>query len=161
MLAAADAALAQIDAVQLAAHFGRVLDKDDPDAVEARKEHDDAKATLLKALEAKCNAYASMMDVPEVVEGAAASFRETWTELKTWVDMSKDDNKTKYAALVVKRERLDGNLGLALAAAARMKDAKAAGALRAELLGELGWSALASAAKLDDVVSHPNSYALF
>lgn len=69
VVAAADAIIAEIDTAAMARHYGVMLDEDEPQAKEERKDWDEKKAILIDALLRKAKA---LMDLQAAADDAAA-----------------------------------------------------------------------------------------
>jgi len=135
----ADSVLSQIDKIAVAAEYGKIVNDDDEEAVKRRKEVDKSKVTLIEALthktqallqlalisDAKSNTNSDTLldliadttssDTKEDIKGDKINaFKDSFNELKGWVNLKKKDNKKKYLVLSVQNHILLKQLGLAL-----------------------------------------------
>jgi hypothetical protein len=167
LVAAADKVIAQISEDELALHFGKKLDKEDPEKVKLNKEMEKKKGFLIEALARKGLALAEME-----AEDAAAKFDDVLSRLKAWVDI---DANCKHAALALERDCRAGRHGAALKKINKLlsKPGKESNGgvktltkselfeKRYEIFEKLGYGALASRDKAMRLVASPKDYPLF
>lgn len=103
---AADKVILEISGDELALHFGRKQDKDDPEKVKKNKEMEKKKTYLIEALVRKALAHADSVDAD-----ASNKFNQVLDDLKAWVDI---DSNGKYAAVAIERDCRAGRPGLAI-----------------------------------------------
>ena len=106
LIEAADKVIAQISEDELALHFGKKFDKDDPEKVKINKEMEKKKGNLVEAMARKAMAYSELQ-----TSEAPSKFDETLQCLKAWVDI---DANGKYAVLSIERDCRAGRYGSAL-----------------------------------------------
>jgi hypothetical protein len=99
---AADKVNAQISEDELALHFGKKSDKEDPEKVKENKEIEKKKSLLIEVLVRKALAVADSK-----VEGAAGTFQDTLGKLEI-------DSNGKYAASAIEHDSRAGRHGAAL-----------------------------------------------
>jgi tripeptidyl-peptidase-2 len=167
LVAAADKVIAQISEDELALHFGKMLDKEDPEKVKVNKEMEKKKGFLIEALARKGLAIAEMN-----AEDATAKFDEVLSSLKAWVDI---DVNCKHAALALERDCRAGRHGAALKRINKLltKPGKESNGgvkkltkaelfeKRYEIFEKLGYGALASRDKAMRLIASPKDYPLF
>lgn len=167
VITAANAVLAEISQDDLALHFGRKLDKDDPEKVKVNKEMEKLKNALCETLARQAVAYLEM-----TTEDAEMNFNKTLGSLKEWADI---DANGKYAFLAIQRDSRAGRHGVALKrinkllAKANGKDTGGVKPMsRADLLEArtkifetLGYHALAKRDRDNRLVASPSAFKLF
>jgi tripeptidyl-peptidase-2 len=167
VIAAADAVLTEISQDELALHFGRKLDKDDPEKVKANKEMEKQKNALCETLARLALAYLEI-----TTEEAETNFNKTLGILKEWADI---DANGKYAFLAIQRDCRAGRHGLALKRINKLlskANGKDTGGVkpmsradlleaRAKTFETLGYHALAKRDKDNRLVASPAAYRLF
>jgi tripeptidyl-peptidase-2 len=167
IVAAADKILAEISEDELALHFGKKLDKDDPEKVKKNKEMEKLKNTLTETLARQAFAYSEM-----TTDDAAEKFTKTLDAMKAWVDI---DSNGKYAGLTLIRDRRAGRHGLALKRVTKLllkSNGKDTGGVRplsrsdllekrVEIFQELGYDFLVKRDKAMKLVASPADYQLF
>ena len=161
---AADDIVAAISKDDLASHYGKNLDKEDPKKVKERKDMDEKKGALVDALARKARAQADADDY----EG----FDATLQELKEWVDIN---GNQKYAVLVLAREERAKRHGLVLKLLNELLEKDGEGTKggicpftkkqllerRAEVLKKLGFLELVERDTKRRLIDSPDSFALF
>ncbi|KAL3924971.1 MAG: hypothetical protein SGILL_000709 [Bacillariaceae sp.] len=164
---AANAVLAEISEDELALHFGRKLDKDDPEKVKTNKDMEKKKSALTETLARQALAYSEMTS-----DDSSDNFTKTLNSLKSWVDI---DTNGKFADLAITRDIRAGRHGLALKRINKLlgklsgKDTGGVKPLtkadliekRAEILKQLGYGGLVKREQAMKLVTSPASYALF
>jgi tripeptidyl-peptidase-2 len=163
---AADKVIAQISEDELALHFGKKLDKDDPEKVKRNKELEKKKSHLIEALVRQAHAFCEMK-----TDEAPSKFDKTLDKLKAWVDI---DSNGKYAALAIERDCRASRYGLALKRINKLltKNGKDSGGIkpltkadlfekRCEIFKQLGYDALVKRDQAMRLVAAPNDYKLF
>jgi tripeptidyl-peptidase-2 len=163
---AADKVIVQISEDELALHFGKKQDKEDPEKVKRNKEMEKKKSQLIEALVRKAHAFAEMK-----TEEAQKKFQETLDKLKDWADI---DANGKYAALGIERDCRGGRHGAALKRINKLltKNGKDSGGVkpmskadllekRAAIFKELGYDALVKRDQAMKLVAAPKDYKLF
>ena len=161
VIAAADKIIAQVSEDELALHFGKNHDKDDPLAVKLRKEMTETKTTLCEAWARKARAQLDL--------GQGAEFDQGLKELKKWLSIDKED---KFALLVLEREKRAERYGLMLKHLNSLVDKDGKGGIwpltkasmlskRAAVLETLGYTKLLEYDNAWRVISSPKSYRLF
>jgi tripeptidyl-peptidase-2 len=167
VISAANVVLAEISQDDLARHFGRKLDKDDPEKVKVNKEMEKLKTSLCEALARQAIAYSELS-----TEDAETNFNKTLGILKEWADI---DANGKYAFLAIQRDSRAGRHGLALKRINKLltkANGKDTGGVkpmsRADLLEArikifetLGYHALVKRAKDNKLVASPPAFKLF
>ncbi|KAL3918698.1 MAG: hypothetical protein SGARI_007393, partial [Bacillariaceae sp.] len=167
VIEAANAVLAEISEDELALHFGKKLDKEDPEQVKKNKEMEKRKTALTETLARQAFAYSEM-----TVDDAAENFTSTLNTMKAWVDIDSND---KYAGLAIERHIRAGRHGLALKRVNKIlgkfsgKDTGGVKPLtkadliekRASLFKQLGYEGLVKREAAMKLVASPASYALF
>lgn len=172
VIAASDAVVSQINQDEIALHFGKKSDSDDPKAVKERNEMKEKRTNLIEALARKAMASADSMNTPD---DGNENFQEALKSLKEWVDI--DSNDTKYAALVIKREEIAGRYGTILKLLNKLLKNNSNGGgkdavirtmsksdilqKRQEILTKLGYTALVEYDKRTRIISCPKSFMLF
>jgi tripeptidyl-peptidase-2 len=165
---AADRVIAQISEDELALHFGKKVDKEDPKKAKQNKDLEKKKQQFLEALVRKALCFAEMMDR----EGAGQQFEETLGKLKEWVDI---DANGKYAALAIERDSRLKRYGLVLKRINKLiskSNGKETGGVkpfskadllekRCEILKTLGYSALAKRDEAMKLRAKPQDFMLF
>ena len=160
----ADSIIGAISKDELALHYGKNHDKEDPKAVKERKEMDEKKSTLVDALGRKARAQADADN--------GKGFDETLKDLKEWTDI---DSNHKFAVLVLERDARAKRHGLVLKTLGTLlkKDGEGTkGGIcplskkdllerRAKVLDELGYTELVAYDKSRRVVDSPDSFSLF
>ena len=135
IIEAADKVIGNISEDELALHFGKNIDKDDPASCKVshasvhihhastdlcasylitlylllwqlRKEMEKKKEILIEALARKARAYGE-----KTASGDSSDFDSTLKALATWIDIDKDK---KFAVLIIEREKRAGRQGAAL-----------------------------------------------
>jgi tripeptidyl-peptidase-2 len=167
---AADKIIKEIDQAELALHFGKNHDKEDPKAIKEHKEMEEKKRYFVEALARKARAYA---DMDGNNDNTTKDFDETLAELKKWVDIDSDQ---KYAVLVLERDRRAGRFGsmLKLLNALLKKNGETTTkdgicpmskadilARRAKVLMDLGYTELVDYDSKRKILSSPKSFMLF
>ena len=158
---AANKIIVQVSEDELALHFGKNHDKEDPKAVKERKELTEKKTTLCEAWARKARALGDL--------DKGSEFDEALKELKKWVSISKDD---KFAILVLEREKRAKRYGAMLKLLNSLVDKDCKGGIcpltkadiltkRAEVLESLAYTSLVEYDKAWKVISSPKSYKLF
>ena len=164
VLKASDAVLAKIPEDELALHFGKNIDKEDPQMVKLNKEMEKRKNYLIEALARKAAALAEL--------NTDDAFDETLKKLKEWVDI---DANGKYASLAIERDCRNEKYGSALKRIQKLlsKPSKESnGGLkvlsksdllekRSKLFETLGYTALVDRDKATRVVAAPKDFPLF
>ena len=158
----AKAVLDKISEPDLALHFGRKVDTDDPAANKERKEMKDRKSIFIEALARLALAYGALPDSGE-------QFTETLTRLKCWVDVDE-----KHPQVAILREERAGRWGLVLKIVNKLlsKELKekeyvlpiskpALFDKRVEALSAMKYEALVEHDKMSRVISCPPTYAAF
>jgi len=171
VIEAADAVIQKIDRDELALHFGRKSDSDDPAAVKVRTEMKDKKQFLIDALARRALAHIDSSLKDDDDDGVnVAKFRDTLTNLKDWIDI---DGNDKYATLVLRRDELGGRYGMMLKLLNKLltgKEVKDAVQplsrsdlykKRVEVLKKLGYDALVEYDTRNRIVSSPKAWMLF
>eukprot|EP00934_Nitzschia_sp_Nitz4_P004024 Nitzschia sp. Nitz4//scaffold5_size260463//37246//41143//NITZ4_000947-RA/size260463-processed-gene-0.53-mRNA-1//1//CDS//3329555235//4014//frame0 len=166
IVGAADDVVKEISENELALHYGRKQDKNDPERVKRGKEIEKKKNSLVEALTRKAYAIADSS-----TERASSSFDETLTRLKVWVDI---DSNGKYASLALERDCRNGKHGLALKRINKLisKNGKDTGGIkpmtradlldkRAKILKELGYDCLCQREGALRIANAPTDYKLF
>jgi hypothetical protein len=167
VIAASNEILAEISEDGLALHFGRTLDKEDPQQVKKNKEMEKQKGFLTEVLARKAFAYSEMK-----TEDAGEQFGKTLDALKAWVDI---DSNGKYAGLALERDCRADRYGLALKRVNKLlvkTNGKDTGGVRplsrADLLEKrvkmfehLGYHGLVKREKAMQLVASPADYKLF
>jgi tripeptidyl-peptidase-2 len=160
---AADKIISQVSEDELALHFGKNHEKDDPKAAKERKEMTEKKATLCEAWARKARALIDQADKGDDFDAALK-------ELKKWINIDKED---KFVILVLEREKKAKRYGALLKFLNSLvdKDCSKGGicslsksdimSRRAEVLDALGYSALFEYDKAWRVISNPKAYKLF
>ena len=104
----ADKCIALIDADAIALNLGKLVPKDNKNAAKARKEAEDAKKSLVNALQSKCCAYISLADIAESnisIDSQSYDytlFDAVYQELSFWCDMSSPE----FTAIKLRRLRV-------------------------------------------------------
>lgn len=163
---AADRVIAEISEDELALHFGKKQDKEDPEKVKKNKEMEKKKNNLIEALVRKGLAYADSKE-----EDAPSKFDKTLSDLQPWAEI---DSNGKYVALALERDCRAGREGLALKRINKLltKNGKDTGGVkpltksdllekRASIFRALGYSALYERDKAMKFVAAPADYKLF
>jgi len=185
---AANAVMAEIDRTSLALHYGKGINEEDEEQTKNRKEMDKTKANLVEALATKAHALVDLAraELKETKEKETKNkkdnknnnenkqyinqFKETFSELKNWVEMKKKENKRKYNMLVIHQHIFNGEIGFALKLLNVENDNNKDGAtdtaialvkeLRTEILDRLGWEQWKMNEKLLAVVKNPKDFSL-
>jgi tripeptidyl-peptidase-2 len=163
---AADRVIAEISEDELALHFGKKQDKEDPEKVKKNKEMEKKKGNLIEALVRKALAFADSKE-----EDSPSKFDQTLGDLKSWAEI---DSNGKYVSLALERDCRAGRQGLALKRINKLltKNGKDTGGVkplsksdllekRAAIFLELGYSALHKRDKAMKFVAAPTDYKLF
>jgi tripeptidyl-peptidase-2 len=160
-----DEIISRIVEDELALHFGRKIDTDDPKAVKEREDMKEKKSFLIEALVRKSLAYADMQ-----TKDAGEKFDATLQHLKLWADVESSD---KYATLFLVREARASRYGSVLKTINKLltKDAKDDAirplskselfTRRSEAFEKLGFTLLKEYDRSNRVVAAPKSYMLF
>lgn len=165
---AADKVIAQISEDELALHFGKKVDKEDPTKVKQNKDLEKKKQYFLEALVRKALCIAELLDQ----EGAGATFDETVGKLREWVDI---DSNGKYAALAIERDTRLKRYGLVLKRVNKLiakSNGKDTGGVRpyskasllqkrCEILKLLGYSALVKRDEAMRLIANPPDFMPF
>ena len=132
----ANIVIACIDTTALAIALGTKVEKDDKDAVEARKIVNKEKAGLLDALTA--TAFALILKS----EFDVTTFNTVWKEIMKWDELKAE----KYWKIQVEKFKIDKHYGLALKKVSEMLSSKSKDVSKEEVLKEqtvilnlLGW----------------------
>ena len=157
-----ESVISRISEDELAKHFGKKSDPEDPKALKIHNDFTAQKSQLTEALARMALAYADSKD---------AKFDETLKKLKEWVNI---ESSTKYATLVMERDSRAENYGLVLKQLDKLlsKDVKEKDLLvpmkksdifkkRSEVLALLGYDALVAVDSKTRVIASPKGYALF
>jgi len=188
---AAAAVLAQIDQTALAAHFGRLLDKDDSAAVTNRKEYDTLMESLTEALVRHAQALKDLLpigrkekapasgkpadDAKSVKETTQADdtkatapllnqYRDVIKQLTNWQEMTKDK---KQLLLLIHLERFEERYGQALKLISSYLAAQDGSLekdiveLRLSVIDQLGWQHLVELERASVPRRFPPDYTLF
>jgi tripeptidyl-peptidase II len=163
----ADQVISLIPEDELALHFGRKHDKEDPEKVKKNKNMEKKKSYLVEALTRKALALSeyTTVDAPKM-------FDSTLEVLKSWVDI---DSNGKYARFALERDIRAKNFGLALKRINKLllkngKDTSGAIkplsksdllAIRAAVFQQTGYKALYKRDKALKFVDSPADYKLF
>ncbi len=163
---AANKVIHEISEDELALHFGKKQDKDDPEKVKKSKEMEKKKGYLVEALVRKALAFADSKEADSSIE-----FDKVLDDLKSWVEI---DSNGKYAALAIERDCRAGRQGMALKRINKLlsKNGKDTGGVkpmtkadllekRAKILRELGYVALYKRDNAMKFVAAPLDYKLF
>lgn len=166
IILAADTIVGEISEEELALHFGKKLDKEDPEQVKLNKEMEKKKNYLVEALVRKAYALADSK-----ADGAPERFMDTLSRLKSWVDI---DSNGKYAALGLERDCRTGRQGAALKRINKLlsKIGKDTGGVkpmtkadllekRSAIFQDLGYEVLYKRDRAMKVVATPSDYKLF
>jgi tripeptidyl-peptidase II len=167
VVAAATEVVAQISEDDLALHFGRTIDKEDPQQVKKNKEMEKQKGFLTEALARKAFAYSEM-----TTEDAGEHFSKTLDALKAWVDI---DSNGKYAGLALERDCRADRYGLALKRVNKLlakTNGKDTGGVRplsradliekrVKIFEHLGYHGVVKREKAMKLVASPADYKLF
>jgi tripeptidyl-peptidase II len=167
IVAAAEKVLAEISEDDLALHFGKKVDKEDPQQVKKNKEMEKLKGFLIEALARQAFAFAELKS-----EDAADNFIKTLNKLKAWVDI---DANGKYASLALERDCRAGRHGLALKRVNKLlakTNGKDTGGVRpmtradliekrVDIFQHLGYHGLVKREKAMKLVASPADYKLF
>ncbi|KAG7366232.1 tripeptidyl-peptidase II [Nitzschia inconspicua] len=167
IVAAADKVLAEISEEALALHFGKKLDKEDPQQVKKNKDMEKQKGFLVDALARQAFAHAEM-----TTDDAKERFAKTLDALKAWVDI---DSNGKYAGLALERDCRAGRHGLALKRINKLlakTNGKDTGGVRpltradliekrVKIFEHLGYHGLVKREKAMKLVASPTDYKLF
>jgi tripeptidyl-peptidase-2 len=140
IVAAAERVIAEIDTLELAAHFGVGVDEDDPAAKKLREEMKETREALREVLFRKARALCEVARENEGDEAAREAFETAFTDLERWGDPKSDE----VFDLKLGREKLRGRLGVALGMLTeRIEDEEKPDRdlleRRIALLEELGW----------------------
>ena len=163
----ADQAISLIPEDELALHFGKKHDKENPEEVKKNKNMEKKKSFLVEALARKALAVLETTAVD-----AAKTFESTLEVLKSWVDI---DSNGKYARLALERDIRAMNFGLALKRINKLllKNGKDTSggmkalsksdllAIRAAVFQQTGYTALYKRDKALKFVDSPADYKLF
>eukprot|EP00980_Cylindrotheca_fusiformis_P004686 scaffold992_cov116-Cylindrotheca_fusiformis.AAC.21 len=164
---AADNVVSQISEDELALHFGKKVDKDDPTKVKQNKDLEKKKQYLIEALVRKALCFAEMDQ-----DGAGQEFDDTLGKLKEWVDI---DSNGKFAALAIERDSRLNRYGLVLKRINKLiskSNGKDTGGVkpyskssllekRYEILKKLGYVSLAKRDESMRLIAKPPDYMLF
>jgi len=152
---AADRIVTRIDAVRLAAHFGR---KDEPRSAEDKaldKRMRMRRDALVEALFRKARALAADG------KGGGEAFQATYDELRKWTNVEED----RFLELRVAYERARGRLGSALEVVreklAKQPARRALHDLQLRLLEELGWKHWVDHHRAWQAIRFPGAYPPF
>jgi tripeptidyl-peptidase-2 len=168
ILEAADNVIAEISEDELALHFGKKVDQDNPEKVKTNKKFETRKTNLIDALVRKALVFAEANDL----DSEGSKFDHTLVKLKSWVDI---DTNGKYAALSIERDSRLGNHGLVLKRLNKLisrigsKDTGGVKPLtkinllekRREVLEKLGYDALVERDRTMRLIAAPPDYKLF
>jgi tripeptidyl-peptidase-2 len=157
---AADMVIAAISHEEIALHFGKNQDKDDPKAVKERKEMTKTRNILSEAWARKARALADMDKGEE--------FESAFIELKKWIF----EKEERYSVVMLERDRRAGRYGVMLKSLNALIGKEVKGAIsplskadlltmRAEVLEVLGYKELVEYDKARRVIDSPKSYRLF
>lgn len=163
---AADEVISKIPEDELALHFGKKQDKDDPEIAKNIKEMEKKRSNLIEALVRKALALAGTS-----ADDAISKFDQTLADLKSWVDI---DANGKYIALALERDCRAGHHGMALKKINKLlaKNGKDTGGVkpltksdllekRAAIFREIGYMALYRRDKANKFVASPVDYKIF
>ena len=119
VLSACDAVVAALNLTELAAHYGRLLDKESAEQSKTRKAFDKQKESLVTALTIKLQAL-NTAGVGQGTEGGDSSspshFERVYSEVAAWVDPTAKEHRKKFVALTAEWNRAKGRLGAGLKA---------------------------------------------
>jgi len=165
----ADQIISLIPEDELALHFGKKFDKENPEEVKKNREMEKRKSYLVEALIRKAFIFAELTD-----EDSSTKFDTTLSVLKSWIDI---DVNGKYARLALERDIRSGYFGLALKRINKLlskngKDGSSSGGIktlsRVELLEKraticqtAGYTALYKRDQAMKFVATPADYKLF
>ena len=113
VLDACDAVVAALDTKDIAAEYGRLVDKDSPEHTKRRKAYDKQKDALVAAHTLRLQAMKAAgvgADGPVTV----ADFDRAYGELASWVDPAGKEQRVKLFAVTAKWHRVKGRLGAGL-----------------------------------------------
>ena len=166
IIESANAVLAEISEDELALHFGRKVDTDDPQANKADKQMKEKKSFLVEALARSAMAHAEIN-----TKASDTVFEKLLSRMKAWVDI---ESEKLYLGIYLEREKRAERYGVVVKAINKIlaKEIKDKDFLyptskaslmkeRADALGKLGYTALVDRDNKMRVVACPQSYALF
>jgi hypothetical protein len=117
VLATCQKVMEVVDTNQVAAHFGRVLDKSDEKAMKERKEFEKQRDALTQARTLQLTALIHQQqkktnesDTTELTN----QFSEIYREWSSFVDLSNKDQKKKYITIVAHRDQIRNRNGAKL-----------------------------------------------
>jgi tripeptidyl-peptidase-2 len=168
LVEAADKVIARISEDELALHFGKKLDKEDPEKVKINKEMEKKKGYLVESLVRKAHAVSEMQ-----TSDAAPQFEVVLSTLKAWVDI--DASNGKYATLAIERDYRAGRHGAALKRINKLlskpsKDSNGGSKTlsksdllekRSQIFEKLGYDALVQRDKSCRLIAAPKGYPIF
>lgn len=168
IIEAADKVIAEISEDELALHFGKKHDNEDPEKVAKRKDFEKKRQYLIEAYVRKADAFISMKDD----ESAKEKFVQVLKKLKDWVDI---ESNGKYAALTIERDIRLQRYGIALKCINKYilkSNGKDTGGVkplsklalierRCKILKQLKFDALLKREKTAKIIASPKSYKLF
>ena len=171
IVAAADKVIAQISEDELALHFGRKVDKDDPEKLKKNKDMEKKKSYLVEAIVRKAYAFVDQVGLGDGDVAAGEKFDQILKELSAWVDI---DSNGKYAALAIERDCRTERHGAALKRINKLllKNGKDSGGIkplskgdllekRSKIFKTLGYTVLEERDRAMKFVASPQHYKLF